>query len=361
MTDADRPTDWPDARLTKAFRARADAHRTPSDLSEATMERVRRAYRREASRHRYAYLGGLVAAAAMVAIAVALVMRPATDRAGDDTTPALGLPLLRVTDAMSIRDAGVDDRELAVAGFLSGSAPMMCPFDPSPPNPTYLRCSPSWLMEMPESLITVNEGVVSGRGPTGPALHPSFAEVGQPPARPFSRQGKSTPTAVVLIGHFDDRRSVLCPARPIPACADTFVVDRVASVEGSPMAPHVRLDLEPIAPEPRHEPTWTPDDVERLLMTAVPNLEILSRVALPGHRIGELEPSLGTGILGIIHRPIAWVVTGLDRTADGPPMRRTFLLVDGSDEAYETVPWDVEPSVGFAPFTLVPPLPSPEG
>jgi hypothetical protein len=96
-------------------------------------------------------------------------------------------------------------------------------------------------------------------------------------------------------------------------------------------------------------------------MTAVPNLEILSRVALPGHRIGELEPSLGTGILGIIHRPIAWVVTGLDRTADGPPMRRTFLLVDGSDEAYETVPWDVEPSVGFAPFTLVPPLPSPEG
>ena len=113
---------------------------------------------------------------------------------------------------------------------------------------------------------------------------------------------------------------------------------------------------------PRHEPVWTPADVDRLLLAAVPDFEILSRVALPGHRIRELEPALGTGALGIIDRPVAWVVTGLEAGGGGAPVRRTFLLVDNTAEAYETVPWDVA-NVGFVPFALVPlplaPSPSP--
>ncbi len=97
------------------------------------------------------------------------------------------------------------------------------------------------------------------------------------------------------------------------------------------------------------------------MLAAVPDLEILSRVALPGHRIRELEPALGTGALGIIDRPVAWEVTGLDAGASGSaPVRRTFLIVDGTAEAYETVPWEVD-NVGFVPFTLVgtPLAPSP--
>ena len=41
-------------------------------------------------------------------------------------------------------------------------------------------------------------------------------------------------------------------------------------------------------------------------------------------------------------------------------MRRTFLIVDSTAEAYETVPWEVD-NVGFVPFTLVgtPLAPSP--
>ena len=46
-------------------------------------------------------------------------------------------------------------------------------------------------------------------------------------------------------------------------------------------------------------------------------------------------------------------MTGLDRRdGDAAPARRTFLIVDGTAEAYEDVPGDVS-NIGFAPFTLV--------
>ncbi len=158
---------------------------------------------------------------------------------------------------------------------------------------------------------------------------------------------------VVFIGHFHDRRGHpnLCATGKDADC-DGFVVDGIRSVGGENVPASTLISLEPYPDMPRHEPVWTPADVDRLLLAAAPDFEILSRVALPGHRIRELEPALGTGALGIIDRPIAWVVTGLDAGGGGAPVRRTFLLVDNTAEAYETVPWDVD-NVGFVPFTLV--------
>lgn len=355
MTDVG-PTDWTDDRLAEAFRARADARATPGDLVAATIDRVRPVER--APRHRrLAYLGGLVAAATVAALAILLVARPTTDRTGDDG-PAQGLPILTVSEAIAVRDAGLDDREIAVSGFLGAGPVFFCAFNPAPPNPTELRCSHSWLMERPESLLTVGvgESVASGRNPSGPALSPSFALVDAPPGNRMQRDGNSIPTAVVLIGHFDDRRAAMCSAESLGSCRDTFIVDRVDSVEGVriPPAPNVRIDLELREGGSPRTLAWAPEDVSRKLRAAFPNLAILSEVAISADRVGDLEPSLWSGALGIAERPvIVWLVTGLDRTdGDAAPVRRTFLIVDGTAEAYEDVPRDVS-NIGFVPFTLI--------
>jgi hypothetical protein len=365
--DDRRPTDWPDDRLADAFLARAAARPTPADLAEATLERVRASSPRSTSGFGLRSIGALAAAAAIVIAvgAIAIGQRPVEP--ANQPTMALGLPVVSVSDAIATRDSDPTDREIAVRGFFSPAQPISCPAPQlgTSENPIRLDCPlmTQWLLENPERLVTRSSNSMEGRGPTGPAFHAVF---------PFLDMSAVTaasvgddPVDMVVIGHFHDRRgdpdTSLCGGSGEAGC-DGFVVDGIHSVAGTRVASSTVIDLEPWPPEPRHEPTWTPDDVDRLVMRAVPSFAILSRVALPGHRIRELEPSLGTGALGIIDRPIAWVVTGLDASASGsPPVRRTFLIVDGTAEAYETAPWNVEPNVGFVPFALVPlPLASPE-
>jgi hypothetical protein len=275
--------------------------------------------------------------ATVAAIATLLVARPSTDRTGDDGL-AQGLPILTVSEASAVRDGGPDDREIAVSGFLGSGPAMPCAFNPAPPNPTELRCSSTWLMEQPESQITV---------PTGPALRPSFALVDPPPGHPTS-------TPVVLIGHFDDRRAVMCSTELLATCTDTFIVDRVDSVERVLAPANVRLDLEPLEGGSPRTLAWAAEDVARQLRSAFPRLAIVSEVAISADRIGDLEPSLWTGALGLAERPIVvWLITGLDRTDGGAePVRHTFLIVDGTAEAYVDVARDVS-NIGFVPFTLV--------
>ncbi len=361
MTDDDRrPTDWPDERLADAFLARAAAHPTPPDLAGATFERVRTSAPRSRSRGGLRSFGALAAAAAVIVAVGAFVIGQLAVEPGEQPTMALGLPVVSVTEAIAIRDADPTDREIAVRGYFSPAQPISCPAPQLgiSENPIRLDCplTTQWLLENPERLVTRSSNSMEGHPPQGPAFHPVFPFLDMSAVTAASVGGD--PVDMVVIGHFHDRRgdpaTALCGATENAAC-DGFVVDGIHSVGGAHVASSTVIDLEPWAPEPRREPTWTPDDVDRLVQEAVPSFAILSRVALPGHRIRELEPSLGTGALGIIDRPIAWVVTGLHASASGsPPVRRTFLIVDGTAEAYETAPWDVEPNVGFVPFALVP-------
>jgi len=367
MTDDERrPTDWPDERLAGAFVARAAARPTPADLADATLERVRRSAPRSTGRPGLRSIGALAAAAAIVVAvgAIAIGQRPVEP--SDQPTMALGLPVVSVSDAIAIRDTDPTDREIAVRGYFSPAPPISCPAPSGrfSENPIRLDCplQSQWLLEDPERLVTRSSNSMEGHAPLGPAFHPVFPFLDMSAVTAAGVGGD--PVDMVVIGHFHDRRgdpdTALCGATKDAGC-DGFVVDGIHSVGGTRVPSSTVIDLEPLAPEPRSEPTWTADDVDRLVQAAAPKFAILSRVALPGHRIHELEPSLGTGALGIIGHPIAWVVTGLDASAGGtPPVRRTFLIVDGTAEAYETAPWDVEPNIGFVPFALVPlPLASP--
>jgi hypothetical protein len=368
MTDDERrPTDWPDDRLADAFLARAAARPTPADLTEATLERVRESSPPSTSRFDLRSIGALAAAAAIVVAvgAIAIGQRPVDP--ANQPTMALGLPVVSVSEAIAIHDTDPTDREIAVRGYFSPALPLPCPAPDvrTSENPIRLDCPlmTQWLLENPERLVTRSSNSMEGRAPDGPAFHPVFPFIDMSAVTAAGR--KDDPVELVVIGHFHDRRgdpdTALCGATPDANC-DSFVIDGIHSVAGTRVASSTVIDLEPWPPEPRREPTWTSDDVDRLVQNAVPSFAILSRVALPGHRIRELEPSLGTGALNIIDRPIAWVVTGLDASAGGsPPMRRTFLIVDGTAEAYETAPWNVEPNVGFVPFALIPlPFASPE-
>ena len=362
MTDDRQPTDWPDERLADAFLARAAARPTPPDLATATLERVRRSSGRSPARPSLHSLRAIGAAAAVVIVVAALAIgRPAVEPGQSPSigpaTTAPGLPVMSVEEAIAIRDADPTDREIAVRGYFSPAVGyLLCPIAGPPANPIRLDCplQTQWLLDGAERLVDPSGVLPPGRAGFQVVL--PFLDT----SKLDFAGARERLDEVVFIGHFHDRRGHpnLCATGNDADC-DGFVVDGIASVRAEEVQSSTVISLEPYAGEPRREPTWTPADVDRLLLAAAPNLEILSRVALPGHRIRELEPALGTGALGIIDRPVAWEVTGLDASVDATArVRRTFLIVDGTAEAYEAVPWEVD-NVGFVPFALVPLPPAP--
>jgi hypothetical protein len=358
MTDERSTTGWNDARLAAAFRARSADSPTPGDLALVAIDRARQSGSQSRSRRGFGYVAVLAAAASVVVAVGALTLGRPIIEPSEDLSEAHGLSILSVAQAVAVRDGAPSDREIAVRGYFSPAPEgLHCPARVLHENPVRLDCPASfqWLLDTPDPLGVITSTLPAGRTgfqPVFPGLDMS-ALTG--PAKQAEEGGSLV--EVVVIGHFHDRRgdtdkTALCGGAS-PADCNSFVADGIYSIAGQRIPSSVVVDLEPWAPEPRREPSWSPSDVASHVTSAVPALEILSTVALPGHRIRELEPSLGTGALGIIDRPIAWLVTGLDPGAGGrEPVRRTFLLLDGSAEAYETVPWDVEPRVGFAPVAL---------
>jgi hypothetical protein len=361
MNDDRRPTDWPDHRLADAFRARAAAYPTPSDLSASTMDRVRRAPQISPARDRFR-LGGLVAAAAVVAIvAVALATRPTTGPIGSAGPTTFGLPVLSVDDAVAIRDSGVDDREIAIHGFLSGRVMMSCPFTPHPPNPTELRCTEAftWLMSAPESIVLRNGNSVTVHGPTGPALNPGLALVDTTGV--ISDSDVATPVA--FIGHFDDRRADFCPVDIRPTCADTLMVDRI---DRGTLATVTVKDL--AQPD---QPVQADSEIDALIQRVDPSLRILSRRVVANERLSSTEPvyAATSGGTPSYVSSAAWLVTALPPVdANGRAIARTFVIFDGTDVISEiTRNGPVQVTLGEAaspsqvPTPTATPSPTPSG
>ena len=221
---------------------------------------------------------------------------------------------------------------------------MPCPDSRTSENPIRLDCPlmTQWLLESPERLVEVVR--LDGRSRAGRAGVPPGLPVPRHVGRVAAAERNDDPvescSSVTSTTGAETRN--LCAATNDADC-DGFVVDGIHSVGRRERCLEHGDQPGAVARPSRAASRLDPADVDRLSLAAVPSFEILSRVALPGHRIRELEPALGTGALSIIDRPIAWVVTGLDASAGGSaPVRRTFLIVDGTAEAYETVPWEVD-------------------
>jgi hypothetical protein len=348
--------DWDDERIGSAFRARAGRTAPPpADLGEAVLERLER------GRMPIGRLGRLPAGAAAVllvgivgllaALGVRPSARPATSSpvTGDlhpgapgATSPvvaALGDPI-NVGDAIAVRD-GEDHpgREMVVAGYLSPLPTLACPFIPGgAENPTHLVCPQTfqWLMARPEVVMSVGPGSTEGGPPKGPAFHASFALV-DPPDVPIPGSGAVSPLPVVLVGHFHDRRAARCAAADTVACGETFIVDRIATVNGAQRMVTTERRLERFDDATKAPVVGTPTDleadVERLVLAVAPDAIVESMLVVTIDQVIPLEPVLADNqVVPHIGNPatLMWIVNAVD-VQDGVAVSRTFALMDGSN------------------------------
>lgn len=302
---------WDDNRLAAAFKARAaTAAPVPADLASDTSVTLRR--RRMRSGARWWRPLPMAAAAAVVVSIVGLGLAmswrtgappasagpsapvasgaaPSNGRA--DTV--LGLPVIDVPAALAVRDAGDDDRELAVRGWYS---PIGFP--------------DQWVLSATQvptgDVFQIDLGGIDASDlPWGPDVVPA------------------EPAEIVVVGHFDDRRSRRCPADVEQSCRDTFAVDRVDAVDGKPQP------LSHLVMIKDGDPQSTLDEVLSAFAEAVPDAVVLSVVTADNALVEVIEPTLkvdpnylGDGASWILS--VRWVIRTLEA---GHP--RTYVVTDG--------------------------------
>jgi hypothetical protein len=372
--------DWDDERLAAAFRARFDRPAPPT-LARAIHGAIAgtNPARRRLVQHRPRW--GLAAAAVVVVLVTTITAglgglgrlgggpslpsdSGASSSPGANATPTeqalpgsvLGLEIITVSDAIAFRDAVTDDRELAVRGWFTPALLTSC--GPAPGadalNPLQTRCPDTfvWLSEAAESLVHVGPNSVETGAPKGPALNPDLDAldttwVAQLPQ--IGTIGDSIPTDVVFLGHFDDRRSRLCPDAEISACRLRFVVDSVAYVAGSPSPRSLVRNSDVPA-------TSSLAEIEAVVANEAPQSPILSILTVDGPRgLAAIEPSLAAGQQGLINHPVLWVV----RVLESEHRMVTYIIVDGTDAIYEMNPEGEAIRVGGTPPPTSSPVPWP--
>ena len=242
----DNPNGWSDDRLDAAFQAQFD-RAAPGYLRERIVEDLgggagaRSEFRSFRGFARSAAAAAALVAALVFTIAIAGLSpstRPLASTASAAAIPelppvdAIGAPfpstvrpagfqatyaVLTVRGAVTIRDRGVDYREIAVGGWYVPRQPIPCPLAPDEYQPLEdCALNSSWLLDSPDQRpIQAQTSVV------GPAINPVTRWVPPSPA--------TVPIAVVFVGHFDDPGAVNCPAGVrLQRCLDRFVVDAVA-------------------------------------------------------------------------------------------------------------------------------------
>ena len=234
-------------------------------------------------------------------------------------TEVLGLPVITVEEAIAIRDAGRDDREIAVRGWFPPSVPVPCPRQPIT-SPLESGCQSMFevLMADEEQLIDVRLDGYSTHGPAGLAISIDVDGVDQSWKPGLPTLG---PVDLIAVGHFDDRRSGWCDPSRIDACRDRFVVDRVEWVSGATQP------LSLVNATGADRPVFAP--VEASVIAALPDRPLLSAAVWRGADLGQVEPSLREERLGITDEAAVWIVRVLEEGRAA-----TYLVIDGTDRMY---------------------------
>ena len=320
---------WDDERLAAAFHARFDRP-APRAVASSVHAALTQSKPPRAKPFRWIQAGAAVAAAVIVAVVgVGVVGRgglgpsdspaPTTGSAGPTASPAptsvFGLRVGTVSDALAIRDGGIDDRELAVAGWFTPAPPLGCPAPPTH------RVSPVQLWCPDEAVLLVEP-------PSGRTLNPDLDDLDpswEPIPPMLGNPGESTPAHVVMLGHFDDRRSILCPAAEVVACRDRFVVDRVHWVDGRFLPTSLQNELDGIVPRSSLAA------IEAIVRGEAPDSPLLSMAIVDGATgLARIEPALGTGRRGLIDQAALWIVRVLESERIS-----TYAVVDGTNAIYE--------------------------
>jgi hypothetical protein len=167
-------------------------------------------------------------------------------------------------------------------------------------------------MDAPERLTRTDPESISLQPPSAPALNPVLPDAG------LSRilggyTDPPTSRLVILLGHFDDRRSPLCGPEREQVCRDNFIVDSVAWAYGStqPISHESRLET---ADDVRNVPRSTADDVVAAVTSLPRDARILSIGSVVDERLAEMEPALADDPL-LAGERIVWLVKAVDDTA----------------------------------------------
>jgi hypothetical protein len=177
----------------------------------------------------------LLAALGAAILLTNLMRSPDSSTESGFPATANGLPVVTVPDAIEVQQLGADT-DVAVSGWFQQPSAIECPFPQQPVVPLLngdCAIDFTWLMRDPESLVHVRANGVEGGPPESPSVHPVFDGPAAGWARPLPREGDSTPTPVVFIGHFNDSRSEGCRPDNQPLCLSRFVVTVVAWADGA--------------------------------------------------------------------------------------------------------------------------------
>lgn len=218
----------------------------------------------------------------------------------------LGLDVIDVEAALAIRARPDDDREIAVSGWFWE-------------NPSVARCRIG-----PGSMFGADCGFWDAleQGPGGGSrmplyFGPAVTNVGLP---------KPSSAAIVVIGHFDDRRSDACGPARADACADVFWVDTLWMNGQSIDRDWTASTSDEPAPSGGHETAWA-----RVTSPDGEPLTPLSVGLISGALLGTLEPA---SVGRIAAEPWIWLVTAYEPSSGRV---RTFVIPDSVLQASDGI------------------------
>ena len=226
-----------------------------------------------------------------------------------------GIPVWTVEKVLEERNAGeLHGIAIAVGGWFSADpVTISCPIVPKPWNLFGRTCATSLLVADIPQLANRDRAIV------GTGLRPVFAPLWTTRVPTEEPQGP-----VVLVGHFQDPLALSCRLDDQRACAGTFVIDRVAWIDGEPLGPRV--------PPPGFvvsQPAVTQQmfDVARLVREELPaDGTVQSMTVLEAQDLASLDP---TATIDLDARAVIWYVRAVE---SGTHRIGSFIVDDATGE-----------------------------
>jgi hypothetical protein len=264
----------------------------------------------------------------LLALVAVVGVAALTLRARDMSTAIEGLPIRTVSEAIAMRASGqAEGRILAIQGFYSSGGGHSCSprTDATSGLERWLHCNSqdSALAERDEPAGATLDGRLLT--PAGPHIRPHLPT--------YTRWDMDPPpgqtTAVVFLGHFDDRRAGLCSQERLMECRNVFFVDRVARAAGRSLGPSVWQERSGLEVDLQ----LSSADVESLVRQQLgPNAHAHWLAALRAKDIAQFDPTTpvdptGLGTLWYVQAASPDPMSGLV-----PDRLVTLIFIDSTRE-----------------------------